>query len=181
MTTRTGRSAARARVRPHPVLLASRPEGPDAEASALVDLLDDALAHGTDALSVDIDRRSVALSNLTKRYFPQGGPGARTKGDMVRYYLAVAPVILPHLAEPFDPSKYRDEYEDKLHEIIKAKAKGKKLAIADAREPEQTKVVDLVSRLQESLEASAGGKRPRASAKVAAHKRAAKSARRKTA
>ncbi|PYP79171.1 MAG: hypothetical protein DMD35_09055 [Gemmatimonadetes bacterium] len=109
MTTRTGRSAARARVRPHPVLLASRPEGPDAEASALVDLLDDALAHGTDALSVDIDRRSVALSNLTKRYFPQGGPGARTKGDMVRYYLAVAPVILPHLAErPVVLTRYPD-------------------------------------------------------------------------
>ena len=36
-------------------------------------------------------------------------------------------------------------------------------------------------RLQESLEASAGGKRPRASAKQATHKRAAKSTRRKTA
>lgn len=89
--------------------------------------------------------------------------------------------LIENLAEPFDPSKYHDEYEDKLHEIIKAKAKGKKLAIADAREPEQTKVVDLVSRLQESLEASAGGKRPRASAKQATHKRAAKSTRRKTA
>ena len=54
MTTR-GRSSARPRAarRPHPVLLASRPDGPDAEASALVDLLDDALAHGTDALSLD--------------------------------------------------------------------------------------------------------------------------------
>jgi DNA end-binding protein Ku len=94
---------------------------------------------------------------------------------------AMAVQLIENLAEPFDPSKYRDEYEDKLHEIIKAKAKGKKLAIADAREPEQTKVVDLVSRLQESLEASAGGKRPRASAKPAAHKRASKSTRRKTA
>ena len=89
--------------------------------------------------------------------------------------------LIENLAEPFDPAKYRDEYEDKLHEIIKAKAKGKKLAIADAQEPEQTKVVDLVSRLQESLAASAGGKRPRASAKQPAQKRAAKSSRRKSA
>ena len=89
--------------------------------------------------------------------------------------------LIENLAEPFDPSKYRDEYEDKLHEIIKAKAKGKKLAIADAREPEQTKVVDLVSRLQESLAASAGGKKPRASEKPAAQKRAAKTSRRKSA
>ena len=89
--------------------------------------------------------------------------------------------LIENLAEPFDPAKYRDEYEDKLHEIIKAKAKGKKLAIVDAHEPEQTKVVDLVSRLQESLAASAGGKRSRASAKQGANKRAAKSSRRKTA
>ena len=89
--------------------------------------------------------------------------------------------LIQNLAEPFDPSKYRDEYEDKLHEIIKAKAKGKKLAIADAREPEQTKVVDLVSRLQESLEASANGKRPRGASKKSAQKTATKAARRKTA
>ena len=94
---------------------------------------------------------------------------------------AMAVQLIENLAEPFDPAKYRDEYEDKLHEIIKAKAKGKKLAIADAQEPEQTKVVDLVSRLQESLAASAGGKRPRAAAKQPAQKRAAKASRRKTA
>ena len=91
--------------------------------------------------------------------------------------------LIENLAEPFDPSKYHDEYEDKLHEIIKAKAKGKKLAIADAREPEQTKVVDLVTRLQESLAASTGGKRPRAASKQGktAHKSAARSNKRRTA
>jgi bifunctional non-homologous end joining protein LigD len=91
------------------VLLAGRPLPADAEASALVDLLDDALAHGTDALSLQADGHSVALSNLTKRYFPQGGPGAQCKGDLVRYYLAVAPVLLPHLAErPVVLTRYPD-------------------------------------------------------------------------
>jgi bifunctional non-homologous end joining protein LigD len=95
--------------RPHPVLLASRPQARDAEASALVDLMDDALANGTDGLTLQVDGRSVALTNLTKRYFPQGGPGAQTKGDLVRYYLAVAPVILPHLAErPVVLTRYPD-------------------------------------------------------------------------
>ena len=110
MTTRDRRATRRPGARrPHPVLLASRPEGPDAEASALVDLLDDALAHGTDALSVDVEGHAVALTNLTKRYFPLGGPGAQTKGDMVRYYLAVAPVILRHLAErPVVLTRYPD-------------------------------------------------------------------------
>jgi DNA end-binding protein Ku len=96
---------------------------------------------------------------------------------------AMAVQLIENLAEPFDPSKYHDEYEDKLHAIIKAKAKGKKIAVPDVAEPEQTKVVDLVSRLQESLDASAGGKRSRSAAKhgKAAHKSAAKSTRRRTA
>jgi bifunctional non-homologous end joining protein LigD len=85
--------------RPHPVLLASRPATSDAETSALVDLLDDALAHGTEGITIDADGRAVTLTNLTKRYFPLGGPGAQCKGDLLRYYLAVAPVILPHLGE----------------------------------------------------------------------------------
>jgi DNA end-binding protein Ku len=97
---------------------------------------------------------------------------------------AMAVQLIENLAEPFDPSKYRDEYQDKLHEIIKAKAKGKKLAIVDSREPEQTKVVDLVSRLQESLAASAGGKRGGKLTHKSATRRPAKTAkstRRKTA
>jgi len=105
-TTRVRRGGPR---RPHPVLLASRPHAADAEASALVDLLDDALAHGTDAITLDVNGHAVALTNLTKRYFPQGGPGAQSKGDLLRYYLAVAPVILPHLAErPVVLTRYPD-------------------------------------------------------------------------
>jgi bifunctional non-homologous end joining protein LigD len=37
--------------------------------------------------------RKVAFSNVQKRYFPSGF----TKGDMLRYYIEVAPFILPHL------------------------------------------------------------------------------------
>ena len=39
--------------------------------------------------------REVSFSNLHKRYFPSGF----TKGEMVRYYLDVAPYILPHLVD----------------------------------------------------------------------------------
>jgi len=110
---RSTRATSRARRggprRPHPVLLASRPHPSDAETSALVDLLDDALAHGTEAITLDVNGHAVALTNLTKRYFPQGGPGAQCKGDLLRYYLAVAPVILPHLAErPVVLTRYPD-------------------------------------------------------------------------
>ena len=91
--------------------------------------------------------------------------------------------LIENLAEPFDASKYRDEYQDKLKAIIKAKAKGKKLPVEDVEERENTDVLDLVSRLQQSLAESGGGKR-KAAKKSAAKKSsgAAKSTRkRKTA
>ena len=74
---------------------------------------------------------------------------------------AMAVQLIEQLAEEFDPSKYQDEYQDRLKAIIKAKAKGKKLPVDDIEERENTKVIDLVARLQESLAASAkrGGKK----------------------
>jgi len=39
--------------------------------------------------------RPVSFSNLDKRYFPSGF----TKGEMIHYYLEVAPYILPHLKD----------------------------------------------------------------------------------
>jgi non-homologous end joining protein Ku len=67
--------------------------------------------------------------------------------------------LIENLAQEFDPSKYHDEYHDRLKEIIKAKAKGKKIEIPETVEREHTKVVDLVSRLQESLAAATGAKK----------------------
>jgi bifunctional non-homologous end joining protein LigD len=40
--------------------------------------------------------RTVKLTNLTKTFFPEHG---LTKGDLLRYYLRVAPVLLPHLRD----------------------------------------------------------------------------------
>ena len=39
--------------------------------------------------------RAVALTNLNKVFFPKLG---LTKGDLLRYYLRVAPAVLPHVA-----------------------------------------------------------------------------------
>lgn len=67
--------------------------------------------------------------------------------------------LIENLAEDFDPSKYRDAYTERLRTIIRAKAKGKKIEVPEVEEPEGTRVVDLVSRLQESLAAASGGKK----------------------
>lgn len=76
--------------------------------------------------------------------------------------LAMAEQLIGNLAEAFDPSKYHDEYEEKLKTLLKAKLKGKKLPDdddGDGGKREKTNVIDLVARLQESLAASGARKR----------------------
>lgn len=46
--------------------------------------------------TVDLGGRAVRVTNLHKAFWPELG---LTKGDLIRYYVAVAPVLLPHLAD----------------------------------------------------------------------------------
>ena len=49
---------------------------------------------GENTLTVEANGRRVALTNLEKVYFPQLG---LTKGDLLRYYAAIAPTLVPHI------------------------------------------------------------------------------------
>jgi DNA end-binding protein Ku len=74
--------------------------------------------------------------------------------------IEMAEQLIGNLAEPFDPAKYHDEYEEKLQTLLRAKLKGKKLPDDDvAEKSEKTNVIDLVARLQESLASTATKKR----------------------
>jgi len=58
------------------------------------------------AAVLDVGGRRVALSNLRKVFWPALG---LTKGDLLRYYLTVAPVLLPHLRDrPMVMRRYPD-------------------------------------------------------------------------
>src|SRR5215212_4433727 len=46
--------------------------------------------------TVVVDRREVRLTNLKKPFWPDAGI---TKGDLLRYYADVAPVLLPHIRD----------------------------------------------------------------------------------
>jgi DNA end-binding protein Ku len=74
--------------------------------------------------------------------------------DVVRpQELAMAEQLVSNLAEPFDPSKYTDEYRENLMRIIKAKMKGTKAKLEEPDEgPSDPQVIDLMARLRESLE-----------------------------
>jgi DNA end-binding protein Ku len=62
------------------------------------------------------------------------------------------------LAKDFDPEQYRDTYRDTLLAIVRAKAEGQKVRVAEAA-PAPAKTSNLMEALRQSVEQSAS--RPR--------------------
>jgi DNA end-binding protein Ku len=130
-----------------------------------------------DALLLEIMRFANELVDQEEFNFP-----AR---DAIRpQELQMAEQLVANLAEPFDPSRYTDDYRANLMRVIKAKMKGKKPKLAEPeRETEDSGVLDLMSRLRASLEEGTG-KRGAVRTKqkaVAAGRKPAKSKKRQTA
>jgi DNA end-binding protein Ku len=64
----------------------------------------------------------------------------------------MAQQLIDSLSSEFDPSQYRDEYRDKVLELIERKAQGEEIAV-QPEAPEPAKVPDLMSALEASLAA----------------------------
>jgi len=75
--------------------------------------------------------------------------------DMV----AVAETIIERRAGEFDPSAFRDRYQDALRELVESKVKGKPIKRKSAEAP--PKVVDLMEALKRSLAQSKSKPAPR--------------------
>ncbi len=73
------------------------------------------------------------------------------KTDIRRQELEMAKSLVDSLAAGWDPSKYTDQYRENLMKIIKAKSKGKKVALEAGEEKRPAEVVDLMERLRQSL------------------------------
>jgi bifunctional non-homologous end joining protein LigD len=59
--------------------------------------------------SLTVENRSVPVSNLDKIYYPKAG---FTKGEMLAYYIKIAPVLLPHLkGRPLTMKRYPNGVE----------------------------------------------------------------------
>lgn len=116
------------------------------------------------ALTLEIMRFADELIDAGTFTFPPAS-GVRPQE------LKMATQLVENLAEPFDPSKYNDEYRTNLKKIINAKMKGKKIEYDEPEAPKATPVLDLMARLQASLEA---GKKGKATGKAVTKKRAAK-------
>jgi DNA end-binding protein Ku len=91
--------------------------------------------------------------------------------------LTMAQQLIDSLSSDFEPEKYRDEYREKVLELIERKAAGEEIAI-QPEAPEPKKVPDLMAALEASLAAvkgdSAGnGGKAESKAKPAPRKKAA--------
>jgi DNA end-binding protein Ku len=97
-----------------------------------------------DALVLEIMRFATELVDASDLSFPSTD-GVRP-GE-----LKMAEQLIESLTQPFEPTKYRDDYHANIMAIIKAKLKGEHIDVEEPAEPTGTDVLDLMAKLQESL------------------------------
>ncbi|MEC7051346.1 Ku protein [Streptomyces violaceochromogenes] len=91
-----------------------------------------------------------------RKELPELPSGRASKGKE----LDMALQLIDSLEGPWDPSRYRDTYQEKVRELVKAKAEGQEVTAAEEA-PAATNVVDLMQALQGSIDQARG--RPRKS------------------
>jgi len=94
--------------------------------------------------------------------------------------LEIAEKIIAQQEAEFDPSEFKDRYEDALRDLIARKTKGEKL-VSSAEPEEEDKVVDLMDALRKSLKGGGGPSRDKADRFLEAHGRRPRAASRKKA
>jgi DNA end-binding protein Ku len=122
----------------------------DAEHLAAVEVIDQALV-------ITMLRYADELVDTSQLTFPASEKARKGELDLAK-------MLIENLAADWEPSKYTDDYRDNLMKVIKARIKGEKPRLPAAEEPDEGKVVDLMERLRQSLEAG------KATRKIAAKK-----------
>lgn len=79
-----------------------------------------------------------------------------TKAD--KSMIAIAEKIIEQKEGPFNPSGFKDRYEDALRELVRRKQKGHKPVTAEP--PEDTNVIDLMAALKKSLKGKSAARSP---------------------
>jgi len=83
-------------------------------------------------------------------------PSVKSDKDMVE----IASRIIAQKETDFDPTDFKDRYDEALREMVKAKQKGGE-SVVEAPEPDDTNVIDLMEALRNSLKGSATGAKPK--------------------
>lgn len=77
-------------------------------------------------------------------------PKNYNKPEVSEQEMSMAKLLINSMDTPFDPEKYKDEYQEKLRALIQAKISGQEVVAAEEEEP--GKVVDLMEALKASVE-----------------------------
>jgi DNA end-binding protein Ku len=102
-----------------------------------------------DALVLSTLRFADELVDPATLSLPKRTPVKKKELDM-------ATSLVESLAEEWKPEKYTDDYRENLMRVIKAKMKGKPADLVSEEPARDAKVVDLMERLRQSLDASGG-------------------------
>ncbi|MDQ3169662.1 MAG: Ku protein [Acidobacteriota bacterium] len=97
------------------------------------------------ALVLTMMRFEEEVVDIASFEFPSKSEARAKEVDM-------AVQLVEHLAAEWDPTKYKDEYRDNLMGVIDAKLKGEKIEVPAETRERPSNVLDLMSRLQRSLE-----------------------------
>ncbi|MGB8455577.1 MAG: Ku protein [Anaerocolumna sp.] len=81
-----------------------------------------------------------------------------TKPEVAEQELNMAKMLIGSMDTPFDPAKYKDEYQIKLRELIETKISGKEVVAPEAEN--DGKVIDLMEALKASVEKAEKEKEP---------------------
>ena len=105
------------------------------------------------ALMLELMHFADELADPGKLHLP-------TKVEVGKREMTMAKSLVDSMSSKWQPEKYKDDYREALMEVIeeKVEAGGKEIEEKPRKAPKPTKVIDLVSVLQKSLEES-GAKR----------------------
>ncbi len=113
------------------------------------------------ALVLTMLRYADELVDTSQLEFPADEKVRKAELDMAR-------MLVENLAADWDPSKYTNEYRDNLMTLIKARLKGRPARLpAAGAAPDEGKVVDLMERLRQSLDARTPGRAARKRSRTA--------------
>jgi DNA end-binding protein Ku len=77
-----------------------------------------------------------------------------TSADVGSRDFDTARMLIDAMTTKWDPSNYRDTYRDRVLELIEAKRAGEEVVTTTDSEPASAQVVDLMAKLQESVDAA---------------------------
>jgi DNA end-binding protein Ku len=109
------------------------------------------------ALVLELMHFAEELADPSKLHLPK-------KVEVGNREINMATALIDSMSSKWKPEKYRDDYREALMEVIeeKVEAGGKEIEEKPKKAPKPTKVIDLVSVLQKSLEQTGGAKKKEA-------------------